>query len=224
MREAVMACHRLGLATALILVTSCLAQDRGGGDPGAAWPLIGSVLKEAQVSGSLEYWGRCGSGMWRPDFPKMIRPLSESSGSPLEVLQRSFANDPKMRVMQEPGGMIRMVETDVPSDLLDVRISHVSFHLPVSAGMYGPNYALGPIFSTPEVKAFIAAKHIESLISFQPGGGAGIKRVYGELDNVTVSQALDYVLKIFPGFWVYENCPAKDGSSRAVYVAFFESF
>jgi hypothetical protein len=222
MREVVMACHRLGLATTLILVTSCLAQDRGGGDPGVAWPLIGSVLKGAQVPGSLEYWGRCGSGMWRPDFPK-IRPLSEPSGSPLEVLQRAFADDPKMRVTQELGGMIRMVETDVPSDLLDVKISHVSFHLPGSANMYGPNYALWPIFSTPEVKAFIAAKHIQSLISFQPGG-SGNKRVYGELDNVTVSQALDYVLKIFPGFWVYENCPATDGSSRAVYVAFFESF
>ena len=73
MREVVMACRTLGLATALILVASCLAQDRGGGDPGVAWPLIGSVLKEAQVSGSLEYWGHCGSGMWRPDFPK-IRP------------------------------------------------------------------------------------------------------------------------------------------------------
>lgn len=141
MREVVMACRTLGLATALILVASCLAQDRGGGDPGVAWPLIGSVLKEAQVSGSLEYWGHCGSGMWRPDFPK-IRPLSESSGSPLEVLQRAFANDPKMRVTQEPGGMIRMAETDVPSDLLDVKISHVSFHLPGSADMYGPNYAL----------------------------------------------------------------------------------
>jgi hypothetical protein len=110
--------------------------------------------------------------MWRPDFPK-IRRLSESSGSPVEELQRAFADDPKMRVTQEPGGMIRMVETDAPSDLLDVKISHVSFHPAESAGMYGPNYSLWPIFSTPEVKAFIAANHIESLISFQPGGGEG---------------------------------------------------
>ena len=222
MREVVMACRTLGLATALILVASCLAQDRGGGDPGVMAPYR-ECFKGGAGLWVSQYWGHCGSGMWRPDFPK-IRPLSESSGSPLEVLQRAFANDPKMRVTQEPGGMIRMAETDVPSDLLDVKISHVSFHLPGSADMYGPNYALWPIFSTPEVKAFIAAKHIESLISPQRLGGAGIKRVYGELDNVTVSQALDYVLKIFPGFWVYENCPAKDGSFRAVYVAFFESF
>lgn len=161
--------------------------------------------------------------MWRPDFPK-IRPLHESVGSPLEVLQRAFADDPNMRVTQEPGSMIRMAEIDVPSDLLDVKISHISFHLPESGDLYGPNYALLPIFSSPEVKTFFAAKHIESLISPHRPGGSGIKRMYGELDNVTVSQALNYVLKIFPGFWVYENCPAEDGSSRAVYVAFFESF
>jgi len=215
------------VATALILVTSSLGQDRvgqdrGGGDPRVAWPLIAGALSRAQVSGSLSYWGRCGSHMWRPDFPK-IRPSSDSSDSPLEVLQRAFADDTKMRVTQEPGGMIRMAETDAPSDLLDVKISHISFPF-AGTDQYGPNYALWPIFSTPEVQAFIAAKHIGLLVSPQMPGGSGFKRVYGELDNVTVSQALDYVVKIFPGFWVYENCPAEDGSSRAVYVAFLEAY
>ena len=30
-----------------------------------------------------------------------------------------------------------------------------------------------------------------------------------ELDDATVSQTLDYVLRTFTGFWVYENCVTK---------------
>ena len=31
--------------------------------------------------------------------------------------------------------------------------------------------------------------------------------ISGTLDNITLSEALDYVLKTFPGIWLYENCP-----------------
>ena len=45
-----------------------------------------------------------------------------------------------------------------------------------------------------------------------PGNCCGGGQVmHGELDDVTVSQALDYVLDAFPGFWVYENCVKKEG-------------
>ena len=48
------------------------------------------------------------------------------------------------------------------------------------------------------------------------GGG---RIVHGELDDVTVSQALDYVLETFPGFWLYENCQAPSGA-RTVFFGF----
>jgi hypothetical protein len=36
--------------------------------------------------------------------------------------------------------------------------------------------------------------------------------VSGELNDVTVAQALDYIEQTFPGFWMYENCPRKGRS------------
>ncbi len=221
-----MASYRFTLASALILVTSCIGQgigkDRGGSDPRIAEPLIKNVLNRAQVSGSLAYWGRCGSHTWRPDFPK-IRLLSDYSGGPREVLQELFADDPNMQVTQEPQGMIRMVETDVPSDLLNIKIRHISFrvHGPANT-LNGPNSALEFILSTPEVKAFNKEKNLglPSDVFTAPGDSGSGRRAYGELDNVTVSQALDYILQIFPGFWVYENCPSEEGG-RTVFLGFF---
>ena len=272
--------YRLKVAAALVLVTSCQGQDRGGVDSAVAVPLIRGVLRKANVSGSLAYWGQCGYHMSRPDFPK-VRILSNYSGPPREVLQQIFADDPQMRVTQEPGGEIRMVETDVPSDLLDVKISHLSFDFvvepaprpaktlggpntalelllwpakttldgtnmalqwpaqrpggpntalelllwPAKMTLGGPNMALELIMSTPEVSAFKRAKNIRpfSHLGFPLPGDSGSKPpVPGELDNVTVSQALDYVLETFPGLWVYENCSSQEqDGGRTVFFSFF---
>jgi hypothetical protein len=217
-----MASYRAMLVSALMLVSSCVGQDRAGVDSRVAPLLIMNVLSAAHVSGSLEYWGRCGPRVWQPDIPK-IRELSDYSGSPREVLQRMFADDPKMRVTQEPGGTIRMIETDVPSDLLDVKISHISFtvHAPANVGN-GANSALILILSTPEVKAFRKAHNIGPLGDAfpAPGNSGSGRRAYGELDNVTVSQALDYVLQIFPGILIYENCLTEEGG-RSVFFNFY---
>jgi hypothetical protein len=43
----------------------------------------------------------------------------------------------------------------------------------------------------------------------------------GPMDNVTVSQALDRILQVFPGMWVYENCPGDDGKGHVLHFWFF---
>jgi hypothetical protein len=45
-------------------------------------------------------------------------------------------------------------------------------------------------------------------------------QISGDLENVTVSQALDYVLKTYPGFWAYENCQ-NDSGGRKIFLRFF---
>jgi hypothetical protein len=47
-----------------------------------------------------------------------------------------------------------------------------------------------------------------------------LPEVPGELNAVTVLQALDYILKAFPGFWIYENCTLLDGG-RSVNFDFY---
>jgi hypothetical protein len=47
-----------------------------------------------------------------------------------------------------------------------------------------------------------------------------LPEVAGQLNDVTVSQALDYILMTFPGYCVYENCTTPDGA-RAVNFEFY---
>jgi hypothetical protein len=226
----VMVSYRFTVAWAAVFVTTCFGQDGGGLDPGVALPPIREVLSRAQVSGSLAYLGRCN---FHPDFPQFRLPPSYS-GSPREILQEMFAGNPKMRVTQEPDGKVRMAERDVPTDLLDVKISHISFapNEPVtnmlsgSDMLHGPNVAVQAILQTPEVKAFRKAHNIGPFsATFETPGDAGSTEkpiVSGDLDNVTVSQALDYVLQTFPGFWLYENCRS-EGGGRQVFLGIFEN-
>ena len=212
---------RFTFASVLLLLGCCFSQDRGGTDPKVALPLIREVLSKAQVSGSLAYWGQCDWHRSYPDFP--VLRAATHSGSPTEVLQDMFAADPDMRVTQENGGKIRMVEKDAPTDLLEVKIHHLSF--PTGLMHHGPHTALQTILMTPEVIAFRRAHSIGPLAELTrgfpvPGDCCGGPSVSGDLDDVTVAQALDYVLQTFPGFWLYENCQDTRGERTVVFNFF----
>jgi len=114
------------MAMLLCLVGSCLSQDKGGVDQRVARQEVQKILSGEGRSGSLEYWGFCDPDQGWPDFPEP-RSVSGHKGSALDLLQEMFADDPKMRVIQERDGRIRMAETDVPKDLLEVTIHHLSF-------------------------------------------------------------------------------------------------
>ncbi len=131
-----------------------------------------------------------------------------------------------MEVTQESNGLIRMFETDVPMDLLDVRISHLSFGSPdEDRDIYnGPNDTLQTILSSPEVKTYVATHKIGPFPNHWAGSHIHKNQVSGDLYNVTVKQALDYILQTFPGFWIYQNCRSVGGGSgRYVHFGFYES-
>ncbi len=132
-----------------------------------------------------------------------------------------------MQVTQEDG-MMRMIEKNVPTDLLKVKIHDLSFFpqdTKENDAVYGPRMAMRVILNSPEVVAFGKAQNIGNLPSPDhgfalPGDCCGPGRiVHGELHDVTVSQALDYVLQTFPGYWIYENCVTEEGA-RSVYFNF----
>lgn len=215
---------KLAIICTFMLAASLLSQDRGGTPPGSGRIQIGGVFSKADASGSLEYWGVCDFKEFYPDFPKLKR-IPDHEGSPVELLREMFSVDPKMRVRQDADGKIRMIEEDVPSDLLDVKIHHLRF--PVEH--HGPISAVMAIEETPEVMAF---KREHDIGPDWVGGGPGFSypseafapdkpSVVGDLYDVTVKQALDYVLLRFHGFWLYENCQVRGG--RIVVMTFFEN-
>ena len=214
----------LKIVPLLFLLAPCLGQERGGTPPGDGFILLGGVFSRAHASGSLEYWGVCDFKKYYPDFPK-LRAVPEHEVSPVKLLQEMFSGDPEMTVSQDSDGKIRMVETDVPSDLLDVRIQHLRF--PVK--YHGPNMAVEVILHSPEVIAFRREHNIGPEADWGPDFvfpndalAPNKHRVLGDLYYVTVKQALDYVLQTFQGFWLYENCknPKVD---RMVYITFLEN-
>jgi hypothetical protein len=214
---------RIAMALLLCLVGSCLSQEKGGVDQRAARPEVQRILSIEGRSGSLEYWGFCDPNKDWPDFPEP-RSVSNRTGSALDLLQWMFADDPKMRVTQERDGKIRMVEANVPQDLLLVKIHHISFSMPYPKGVIahsGP-MAVYSLLNTPEVTAFMN-QTIGRDVAWEGWGMPGQLVLDGpsvpELNDVTVEQALDEVLQTFSGLWFYQNCHEPQGR-RKISVGF----
>lgn len=187
-------------------------------------PLL-EVLSKANVSGSLEFTGSCNSFNFHvfPEFPQLRLP-STSNEPVLQAVREMFADDPAMRITQDPGGALRMVERGTVTDILNVRI-HT---MPEGSGSaYSAWAALHEILDTTEFKLFMKTHDITLALS---GGSVGsfdfsphkvgphISRLP---DNTTVSQAMDYILQTFPGLWIYENCPKTSTRKRTVYFRFY---
>jgi len=214
----------LHLATISVLVCPCWCQFRGGQDYRAtAWPIV-EVLRRGKISGSLEYWGGCNDEHTFPDFPPITTPSSPSA-PPLQTLREMFANDEDMQVKQETDGTIRMVEKSVPQDLLNVKIGHISFDEENTTGspMFFPMNVLRFITHVPEVETFKKDQGIRQIGDKLSEASSPVPRVSGELNNVTLGEALDYMLKTFPGLWVYENCPGSGNDKRVVVFAFYRT-
>jgi len=222
-----MTSNRLRTALAIVFLITCSDQAGKGDDrtPVAGLNLIHRILQSANVPGSLAYSG-CGfDKRVPPDLPPFG--VLDESGTPEEIFKKLFSADPAMQVRRE-GSMIRMKEANVADDLLNVRVHHISFFsadASNSDSVHGPRMALLAILESPEVIAFGREENLKGLPYpdvgiMMPGDCCGGGRIMqGELENVTVSQALDYVLQTFPSFWIYESCVTKEGA-RSVYINF----
>jgi hypothetical protein len=208
------------MAVVSLLLTCCLGQDRGGSAPGYAHD-ISDILGREQRSGSLEYWGVCDWTTFVPDLPK-IQSASGKEISSVDKIRTMFAPDSFMQVTQERDGKIRMVETDVPDDLLNIKIHHVV----LPGDIFGPASANFAILNTPEVRNFRIEHNIGPKADWKHGfsfeGPLSKPAAPVELDDITVGEALDKVLEMYPGYWLYENCRSKDGE-RIVYFGFFKN-
>jgi hypothetical protein len=193
--------------------------------------LILDVLAKAHVSASLEYDGKCGPGFLVPDLPQVREPQEPYSQNPVDNLRSIFSVGRGIVVVSQKGnGAIPVVEVGVQTDILDVRIRHLSFE-----EISDREEAFGVVLGAPEVQSFLQSHGIGQPFSiFTPplyllpglnngpnrSPAPGVRSISGQLNDVTLADALDYVLKTFPGFWVYQNCQSPDGQ-RLVYFGLF---
>jgi hypothetical protein len=191
--------------------------------------LILNVLASARVSGSLEFNGKCGPGVLVPDFPSISEPPKPYPQNPADTLRYVFmySADGRMLVSDESNGIIRVVEAGVQTDILHVRINHIAFDR-----ISDPEEALGMALRAPEIRSFMHSHSIAQPFNtyapplyLLPGmnkspAPADVTSVSGELNDVTLADALDYILKTFPGFWLYQDCESAEGK-RVVYFDLF---
>jgi hypothetical protein len=187
------------------------------------------ALDKAKASGSLEFSGNWDAGQV-PTFPPFAFPKT-FEGPLIPTLREILAVVPTVQVTEDRNGLIRMIDPSIPTDILNVRISHIEFR-GNTGDSEGPNYnpddGLTCIKRTPEVTAFAEAHGFDWLTG-RGGPAPGnfghwppqFPHMSGSLDNVTVSEALDHILQTFPGIWVYENYPANATEKRNVYLGFF---
>jgi hypothetical protein len=209
------------VVSVLIMITLCLGQERAKVDPAGTAIMIGRVLTKAHASGSIVYHGQCQDrgGTW--DLPAVGFPKHYEMNS-VQMLREMFEYDPKMLVSQDTTGNIRMVETDVPRDLLDLRIVQVPFS--ADSGFHDPGWAVSQIMVTPDVKNYMTVNNIGPVVpdfrQFIGPLSPNAPAIKDDLYYVTVSEALDYILKTYPGFWAYEECKTESGS-RTAFLHFF---
>ncbi len=192
--------------------------------------LIAAVLESAHVSASLEYNGDCRPGVFFPDLPPVFVPQKPYSQKTIDTLRYMLSVDHGMGVSQENSGIIRIVGAGVPTDILKVRINHISFNTISMA-----DQALHVVLSAPEIQSFIHTHKIGQPFDTlgaplyeipvpesksAPPPRLGVPYISAELNDVTVAEALDFILKTFPGFWLYQNCENYRGQ-RVVYFGMF---
>ena len=115
------------------------------------------------------------------------------------------------------------------TDMLNVRIAHISFErdrprppMPSSR----QTKLCGMCWEHPRCEALRTRWDLDGSADCLPGIRTrsfppGWPHIAGDVSNVTVAQALDYILKTFPGIWWYQNCPATDGQPRTVHFGFY---
>ena len=190
------------------------------------------ALERANASGSLIFSGRCPEG-YTPDLPP-FRSTSSGGLSTLDTLRKLLPDHSPLQVTRDEKGLIRILDPSAPDDILSVRISHIAFDgsgTPWTGADYRPGDAVHRIVRSPEVMAFAKAHQLQSPLLSNAGRSVtgNMKghwppdqaRISGSLDNVTVAQALDHVLRTFPGLWVYENCPAPTDRALHFWVGYF---
>jgi len=213
-----MSLQKLTAASLFLAATWCPGQIKYNGGPG----VLRDLLRRGNMSGSVIYADKCSSLGQFPVPPHFHLP--RNSGTTVELLQDMFSGHSGVEVTQDAKGIIRMVEKDTPTDILEVRIHHITFdasHSPMPHLFHGPNMALMTILSSPEVRSFQKEHNIIPNLPVLEGSlGQSLPPATGELNDVSVSEALDYLLKRFPGYWVYENCTMADGR-RAVSFGFY---
>ncbi len=117
----------------------------------------------------------------------------------------------------DANGLTRVQDARVSNGVLGLRLRRVHF-----GGEVDASSAIQVVMSAPEVREHFKENNIEDgapTIGLMSGSTKGMPKLTGDLLDVTVAEALDHIVRFFPGLWIYKEC--RSGSSKRVTVRGF---
>lgn len=142
--------------------------------------------------------------------PIKVNSVSDTK-SPVQTIQRMFQGDPNISVAKGPSGIIQIKDSGVSDAILKTEIS--ALDLPQNE-RYDPNAAIRAVLNSKEVQE--AMRNLDARPVISMGGlenmpSEGAPHLESEFRAVTFDQALDKILRTFPGVIEYRECTKSTG-------------
>lgn len=202
----------------LVLLVSSAVQAQGFRPVSKGWTTVENFVQEmfflTHSSGSVTLSGTC--EVTQQGSIVVSDPLSNPPQGPFQNLGEAMTAvsqlDPHLSWTRDKEGLMRVNDNRVTGSVLKIHLKRVHFNRAAD-----PNEAIRIVLSAPEVREYLKQNHIEQGTVFvMPMNSKDVPKLSGDLRNVTVEQALDRIVKFFPGLWIYSEC--RSGSLRRVTI------
>lgn len=182
--------------------------------------VLDSLLPVVHSSGNavrVYYGAACDAGTGgRVPFPrvKVQSPSKDKTG--VAALREIFEKDKNVTITEEPAGIIRIWIGQVPTDILQTKLSSVTFD-PLQ--QYNPRDAIAAVESTKEVELAMRSLRLTEplkLASTVAEPDKDLPHLPAAIKNMTMEQTLDLIAKTWAGegIVIYGVCAAPPHSSR----------
>jgi hypothetical protein len=173
-----------------------------------------TAVKPEGKSVRLDYRGACeASNSDVISFPSIKLSSPGEAGGSLSKVTEMLRDNRDISVNGEAGGIIRVKVAGVSGAILQTKIALITLD---RDEQYDPNAAILAILNAKEVQS--AANQTHTRLALSVGGlenipSKGMPHLEKSWKNVTVDQALDGVLRTFPGLVEYKECVRPNGDS-----------
>jgi hypothetical protein len=182
--------------------------------------IIDSIVEDSSRVAIVEYRCICANHLM---IVPSIRIRGQVAREPDAVLRlrHALADDPRFTVHSDEDGVIRIVESGVPQDVLAVRIRQLIL---TQMQQYNPGLAISAVLDSPEVRAYFKKKKISVPIDI--GGlvalpNDNLPKLNEKMENLAVLDEIKLILHKFPSLAVYRECIDHSGH-RVVAIEFVD--
>jgi hypothetical protein len=175
-----------------------------------ALDMIAEVAKKANRVIVVEY--RVSGPSMLPEPIRVERTLPEADAE--KTLRSMLANDKRFQVKTDSDGAVRVFESGMPDDVLNIRVKRVELS---EEQRFNDKDAMSEVLQAPEVKSYFEAHNIKQPIDiggFISPSDPRLPHLDTAIENMTVLEALKHMLLVFGETGVYKE--AVDTAGRRV--------